>query len=67
MASLCMTDCLIKSYIVALILVSDIFLWSRPYLKDSAALIRESDVPSSETNGHANEGLNDICQIGIHT
>ncbi|KIV86036.1 hypothetical protein PV11_01677 [Exophiala sideris] len=36
-----------KSSAVAFVLVSDDFLWSRPYLKDSAARLGQSDHPKS--------------------
>jgi hypothetical protein len=62
-----MTDELIQSAAVAFILVSDNFLGSHPYLKDSAALIGEPDAPRSKSEERAREGFYDVCQMGTHS
>ena len=61
-----MTDILDQSAAVALVLISDTFLGSHPYLKDSAALIRKLDAPRSKLEGQAREGLYKVCQKGIY-
>lgn len=48
-----------KSVVVALVLVSENFLWRHSYLKDSSALIRMTDTAHQKSGGPA---LSDICQ-----
>ncbi|KAJ9614310.1 hypothetical protein H2200_002446 [Cladophialophora chaetospira] len=52
-----------KSTAVAFVLASENFLHSHPYLKDSAALIRELDGSQSATEGSEKSQLHDICQM----
>lgn len=48
-----------------MLLVSDDFLWRHSYLKDSSALIRESNRQSSKSEGQANGNISEICHIGM--
>ncbi|KAI9655109.1 MAG: hypothetical protein M1821_005592 [Bathelium mastoideum] len=48
---------------VAFVVVSDSFLWSHHYLKDSAAVVRESDALQSNLEARASETLYDVCQM----
>ncbi|KAF2239481.1 hypothetical protein EV356DRAFT_528079 [Viridothelium virens] len=52
-----------ESAAVAFVLVSGSFLWSRRYLKDSAALIRESGAPRPKLDGPPGEMLYDVCLL----
>lgn len=61
-----MTNECVQYAALAFVLVSDPFLWSHPYLRDSAAFVRELDAPRSKSEGPPREGLHDVCQMGIH-
>lgn len=52
-------DKLIQSVVVAFVLVSESFLWSRSYLKDSSVLLREQ----SSSSGRTRKRFYDICQM----
>ena len=54
----------IQSAAVAFVMVSEPFLWSHHYLKDSAAILRESDASGSHLDGPASEELYGVCQMG---
>ena len=58
---------LLQSAAVAFVLVSDAFLWSHPYLKESAALIRKSEAPQPRSQGQGRGDFYDVCQMGKHT
>ncbi|KAI9685609.1 MAG: hypothetical protein M1822_004467 [Bathelium mastoideum] len=53
-----------ESAAVAFVVVSESFLWSHYYLKDSAAIVRESDALQSNLEARASETLYDVCQMG---
>lgn len=59
-----MTDVHTQSAVIGIVLVSDKFLWKRPYLKDSSAVIQKSD--SSKSEGQGKDGLQNVCQIGTY-
>ncbi|KAK5065164.1 hypothetical protein LTR84_001000 [Exophiala bonariae] len=52
-----------NSAAVALTVVSSQFLWSRPYLKDSAACIRPASAPQANDKSRTKEGLQSLCKI----
>lgn len=51
---------LLQSDAIAFVVVSENFLWSRPFLKDSAALIRKA----GGSQGKSNQSLHDLCRTG---
>ena len=62
-----MANTSIQSFAVAIVLVSDVFLRSHPYLMESAALVKAPDMVQSKSEAQEREGLYDLCQIGAYT
>lgn len=60
------TDKLNQSSAVALVFVSERFLGSHPYLKDSAALVRVADAAQAESDGRVRQGFQEVCQMSTN-